>query len=436
MISIFDLIALLLTLSALFSWLNRRFVRLPHSVGLLVMGLIASMLLVAGQLAFPSKELVRHLTETLRQIDFTAVVMNGMLAFLLFAGAMSLNLQALRDRAWPVAFLALIGTVISTAIVGAGLWIVAGLIGHPLPFIWTLVFGALISPTDPVAVLSALKHVNIPASLEIEMQGEALFNDGVGVVLFTLLLSLAASGTGETLSATAVLRELAQEAGGGLLLGTLTGYLAYRAMRSLDDFPVEVLITLALVAGTYAIAQKLGTSGPLAVVAAGLVIADRAPRDAMSDQTQMYVSALWTLVDEVLNAVLFLLIGLEVAVLRFQAIALLLGIAAVPIVLVARLVAVSTPLLIFRLGRQLSIRNVPFLTWAGVRGGISVALALALPETASKSSILVATYAVVLFTIIVQGLTLKQVAHFTLPKRGQSHLGEGPCLTRSRALLP
>ena len=216
------------------------------------------------------------------------------------------------------------------------------------------------------------------------------------------------------MSVAAFLRALLQQAGGGLILGVATGYVAYRAMRSIDDFPIEVLITLALVAGTYALARKLETSGPLAVVAAGLVIADRAPRDAMSDQTQMYVSALWTLVDEVLNAVLFLLIGLEVAVLQFQPAALALGAMAVPIVLVARLIAVAAPLLMFRWGGKLSIRNVSFLTWAGVRGGISVALALSLPDDPYKSTILAATYAVVLFTIIVQGSTLSFVARATL----------------------
>ena len=414
MISIFDLVALLLTLSAFFGWFNRHVIRMPHAIGLLVMGLLASLLLVLLQVAFPNKALTDQLTEALRQIDFTDVVMNGMLAFLLFAGALNLNLQALRDRAWSVAILALVGTVVSTAIVGGATWAASHAIGHPMPLAWALVFGALISPTDPVAVLSVLKTVEIPAALEVEMQGEALFNDGVGVVLFTLLLGFAASPGLETVSAGTVLQELLQQAGGGLILGAATGYVAYRAMRSIDDFPIEVLITLALVAGTYALARKLDTSGPLAVVAAGILIADRAPRDAMSDQTQMYVSALWTLVDEVLNAVLFLLIGLEVAVLQFEPSALALGAMAVPIVLVARMIAVSAPLLMLHWRRKLSIKYVSFLTWAGVRGGISVALALSLPNDPAKSTILAATYAVVLFTIIVQGSTLSFVARATL----------------------
>ena len=416
MISNFDLLALLLTLSALFGWLNGRFIRMPHSIGLLVMGLVSSLLLVLLEFAYPEERLYDDLARALRQIDFTAVVMNGMLAFLLFAGSINVNLAALRDRAWPVAALALVGTLLSTGIVGVGFWAVAWVAGYPIPLLWALVFGALISPTDPVAVLSVLKNVAVPEALRVEMEGEALFNDGVGIVLFTLLVGFATSAGAGHVGAGEVLGHLAQEAGGGLALGLVTGYLAYRAMRAIDDFPVEVLITLALVAGTYALAQRLGASGPLAMVAAGLLIGDRAPRDAMSDRTQGYVTALWTLVDEVLNSLLFLLIGLEVLVLRFQPTVLVLALAAIPVVLLARLIAVSAPLLAFPWSNRLSIRNVPFLTWAGVRGGISVALVLSLPESPSKAALLAATYAVVLFTIVVQGSTLALVAKHTLKR--------------------
>jgi len=421
-ISIFDLAAMLLTLSALFGWLNRRFLRMPHTIGLLVMGLLASLALLGLDVVFPGQHLLGDLTRILEQLDFTDVVMNGMLAFLLFAGAMNLDLRALRDRAGAVATLALVGTVISTALVGAAFWAAGQALGHPVPLPWALVFGALISPTDPVAVLATLKNVEVPEALEIEMQGEALFNDGIGIVLFTVLVAFAAGSGGEATSVGGVARLLLQEAGGGLALGVVTGYVAYRAIRAIDDFPVEVLITLALVAGTYALAQKLGASGPLAVVAAGLLVGERAPRYAMSDNTQKYVSALWTLIDEVLNSVLFLLIGLEVLVLRFQVSGLTLAGCAIPIVLVARLVAVSAPVLLFRWGGHLSLGNVPFLTWAGVRGGISVALALSVPESEAKPAILAATYAVVLFTIIAQGSTLALVARRTL--RARSGRGE------------
>lgn len=414
MFSAFDLAAILLTLSALFGWLNLRFVRLPHSVGLVVIALFASLLVIVLETLFPDQQVYQRIVGPLRQIDFTKVVMNGMLAFLLFAGALHVNLRALRDRALPVGFLALVGTLISTLIVGLVFYAVAQALGTDVSLAWAFVFGALISPTDPVAVLGTLKNVRAPEVLRAQIQGEALFNDGIGVVLFTLFLGLATGSGQETFDLVALLLDLVREAGGGLLLGALTGFLAYKAMSAVDDFPVEVLITLAVVAGTYSAAQKLGVSGPLSVVAAGLLIGYRAPVYAMSDTTHEYVSALWTMVDEVLNSVLFVLIGLEVLVLADVRSALAPAIIAVPVVLAARLVAVSAPLLVFRWTHALFVRNVPFLTWAGVRGGISIALALSLPHVAVRPVILSATYAVVLFAVIVQGGTLERVARLTL----------------------
>lgn len=413
MFSLIDLAAILLTLSAVFGWLNHKFIPLPHTIGLLVMSVVTSVAMVAIDLAFPQQHLFEPLTGALLQIDFTSVVMNGMLGFLLFAGALHVDLGKLRSRAIPVAILAGFGTVISTAAVGAGIWAAARLIGHPMTFAWALVFGALISPTDPVAVLSVLKNVKVPSSLEVEMQGESLFNDGVGIVLFKILLRFA-TGDGEDTGGSAIVELLLLEAGGGVLLGLATGYIAYQGMRFIDDYPIEVLISLALVTGTYALAQRLHVSAPLSVVAAGLLIGDRGPRYAMSDRTQSYVFALWTLIDEILNSVLFLLIGLEVLVLRFEPSALLVAAAAIPIALLARLLAVAAPPIILPWSKLMSMHNVPFLTWAGVRGGISVALALSVPDSPAKPAILAATYAVVLFSIIVQGSTLGIVARRTI----------------------
>ena len=413
MFSLLDLAAILLTLSALFGWLSHKFIPLPQSIGLLVMSVVVSIILVGVDIAFPAEHMFDALTEALLQIDFTSVVMNGMLGFLLFAGALHVDLGKLRSRAIPVAILAFFGTVISTTVVGLAFCGVSRLIGHPMTLSWALVFGALISPTDPVAVLSTLKNVSVPSNLEVEMQGEALFNDGVGIVLFTILLRFAAGG-GEDTSSTAISELLLLEAGGGVLLGLVTGYIAYQAMRLIDDYPIEVLITLALVTGTYTLAQRLHISGPLSVVAAGLLIGDRGPRYAMSKRTQTYVFGLWTLIDEILNSVLFLLIGLEVLVLRFEPLALLAAGAAIPIVLTARLFAVALPPLLFVWSNLMSVYNVPFMTWAGIRGGISVALALSLPDSAAKPTILAATYAVVLFSIIVQGSTLGIVAKKTI----------------------
>ncbi len=413
MLSIFDLAAVLLTLSALFGWLNHKFLLLPHSIGLLVMSVMASVVLVAIDVVYPGQHLYGDLTGALQQIDFSAVVMNGMLAFLLFAGALHVDLDKLRSRALSVAILACLGTVISTVVVGFGFFAAARLIGYPMPLVWALVFGALISPTDPVAVLSTLRTVTIPAELEVQLQGESLFNDGVGVVLFTVLLRLATDGGEGTGPATAV-ELLLIEAGGGLLLGVLTGYIAYWGMKAIDEYGIEVLISLALVTGTYALAQRLQLSGPLAMVAAGLLIGDRGPRYALSDRSKTYMFGLWTLIDEVLNSVLFLLIGLEVLVLRFEWLALVLALLTIPVVLLGRVFGVVAPLVMLAWSKTVSARDIPFLIWAGVRGGISVALALAVPDSPAKPAILAATYAVVLFSIVVQGSTLGMVARRTV----------------------
>ena len=259
-------------------------------------------------------QLYADIEATLRQVDFGQVVFNGMLAFLLFAGALHVDFAELRRRALAIGYLAVVGTILSTGLTGGLFWLACQALGVPIQLPWALVFGALISPTDPVGVLTLLKDVTLPEALKAEAEGEALLNDGVGVVLFTLLLAYA--GGGEQITWNGLLWDFVRQAIGGGLLGLAMGYLAYRAMRRIDDFPIEVLITLALVTTTYALAGRLGMSGPIATVAAGLLIGYRAPRDAMSERTEGYVSALWTLINEILNALLFLLIGLEVVVLQ------------------------------------------------------------------------------------------------------------------------
>jgi monovalent cation:H+ antiporter, CPA1 family len=411
--SAFDLIAVLLVLTAVFGWLNHVVIRLPHTIGLLVMALGASLVLIGIEVALPDVALYESLTAMLRQIDFRETVLNGMLAFLLFAGALHVDLGILRERAWTVGLIATLGVVISTAVVGVGLWWLSGILGVTIPLPWALVFGALISPTDPVAVLSTLKTIAVPKALEVDMAGESLFNDGVGVVVFTVLLALA-SGSGDEAGILRVAELFFVEALGGAVLGFVTGYLAYRAMRRIDDYPMETLISLALVAGTYALAARLHMSGPIAVVVAGILVGNRGPVDAMSDLTQRYVFGFWTLVDEILNSVLFLLIGLEVLVLRFDPSFAGLAAASIPLVLLARFLAVAGPVLLLQ-GRQEFVRGtIPVLTWGGLRGGISIALALSLPEVAEKPPLLAATYAVVVFTIVVQGLSLRAVVGRTI----------------------
>ncbi len=307
MLTVFDLISILLVLTALFGWINHRFIGLPETIGLLLMGLVASLLLIAAELMFPGMAVYEQLAELVRQVDFQNAVMNGMLAFLLFAGALHVDLAVLKSRAWAVGGMATVGVLISTAIVGCGFWLICSVLGLHMPLSWALVLGALISPTDPVAVLSTLKAVRVPQSLQIDMTGESLFNDGVGVVVFTVLLALA-MGTGEEPNGlVGVLELFFYEAVGGALLGLAAGYIAYRGMRAIDDYAIETLISFALVAGTYSLASEFHMSGPIAVVVSGLFIGNRGPQHAMSDLTQRYMFGSWTLIDEILNSLLFLL---------------------------------------------------------------------------------------------------------------------------------
>ncbi|MDP4593202.1 MAG: sodium:proton antiporter [Beijerinckiaceae bacterium] len=416
MLSIFDLAAFLVTLTALFAWFNQRYVRLPRNIGLLLMGLLASLTLVLIDLAIPQTDLYAGLTKAIKQIDFYAAVMNGMLGFLLFAGALHVDLSKLRARALPVALMATVGVVISTAIAGTGFWALAHVFGVQIPFIWALVFGALISPTDPVAVLSTLKEVDVPEALETDMAGESLFNDGVGVVIFTIILALAVqSGGNAAIGFFPVVKLFVLEAIGGALLGLMTGYAAYWMMRSIDEYVSELMISIALVMGTYALAQSLHISGPIAVVVAGLLIGERGPDDAMSDETQNHLFGFWTLIDELLNGLLFLLIGLELLVIQFAPAFAWIGLASIALVLFARFCAVAAPATLFGISSRFEKGTIPVLTWGGIRGGISVALALSLPLVDERGVILAATYAVVLWTIVVQGLTLKKVVTRYVP---------------------
>lgn len=417
--SIFDLAAMLLTISAAFAFLNAKLLRLPTEIGVLVMGLAASLFLIGLELVTAQTQITRELTEAVRQIDFQASLMNGMLAFMLFAGALHVDWNKLKSRAASVALLATVGVLISTAIVGVTFWLAAGWLSTPIPLIWALVFGALISPTDPVAVLSTLKSVHVPEDLEVEMSGEALLNDGVGVVVFTILLATAVGQQGGAFDPLEVGRLFFVEALGGAIFGLVTGYIAYRLMRLIDDYRIEVLISLAAVMGTYSLAGKLHLSGPIAVVCAGLLVGERGPTDAMSETTQRYLFGFWSLIDAILNIVLFLLIGLEVLVLRpdrgLTSVALL----AVLIVLAARWISVAVPITALQLKMPFMKGTIPVLTWGGVRGGISIALVLSMPDFEQRSIILAATYAVVVFSVVIQGLTLASLVRSVVPPQHQ-----------------
>ena len=397
-------VTILVCLSAGFSYLNHRYIKLPVTIGLMAMALAMSLVLLClGKLGYGIESQARSFVQ---RIDFGEALLHGMLSFLLFAGALHVNLDDLLDQKWFIGTLACGGVLVSTAIVGSLTYLGLEWLGHPIPLIAAFLFGALISPTDPIAVLGILKSANAPKRLEIKITGESLFNDGVGVAVFLVLLAMAESGR---VTPEAMGWLLLQEAVGGIVLGLALGYGAYLMLKSIDQHSVEILITLALVMGGYAVADALHTSGPIAVVVAGLLIGNHGRHLAMSDTTREYLDTFWELIDELLNAVLFVLIGLEVLVLRFQDEYLFAGLLAIPLVLFARFVSVSLPVQFFRLFEDLTNRATVILTWGGLRGGISVAMALSLPASTYRDAIVAMTYIVVVFSILIQGLTIERL---------------------------
>jgi CPA1 family monovalent cation:H+ antiporter len=416
--SIFEIAAILIGLSALFGYVNHRYLKLPHTIGLVMIALAASIVIILIELMSPQTDLLEMVTAILQQIDFPETVMHGLLGFLLFAGAMHVDFSVFRSRARAIALMATLGVMMSTFLVGAATWWLLNAFGTEIPFIWALVFGALISPTDPVAVLGLFKTVAVPQTLEAKMAGESLFNDGVGVVVFMVVVAIATGngGHGGDMGAIEIATLFLTEAVGGAVLGFVAGYAGYRAMYRVDEHNIEVLITLAIVMVTYAIALRLHMSGPIAMVVAGLLIGNKGMRYAVSENTRDYIKKFWSLLDEILNSVLFLLIGLEVLIIaqRFDdfGVALLI----IPVTLAARWLSVAIPISISSRWTTFTKGAIPILTWGGLRGGIAVALALSLPANEYKATILTITYAVVLFSIIVQGLTIKPLVERLVPK--------------------
>ena len=399
---LFEIIAILLTLAAFFSFINYRFLRLPNTIGVMLIGLLFSFLLLTISRFFPGSK--QWAVAMLLQIDFDETLLHGMLSFLLFAGALHVNINELRQQFRIILGLATAGVVLSTLIVGFLSWVVLNLLGFNISYIYCLLFGALISPTDPIAVLGILKKADVPKSLEIKIVGESLFNDGVGVVIFLILLETIVSGA--ELGIARVFRLFVQEAIGGGLLGLGVGLLAYRMLKQVDNYQVEILITLGLVTGGYALADALHLSAPIAIVVAGLLIGNHGRSFAMSEVTRQNLDTFWELADEVLNAVLFLLIGLEVMVLNYSWLNLAAALLGILIVLSARLISVSVPIHLLKRSRSFSPHVAKILTWGGLRGGISIALALSLPVGIERDALLAITYGVVVFSILVQGLTI------------------------------
>jgi CPA1 family monovalent cation:H+ antiporter len=404
--SLFEIIAILLTLAALFSYINCRTIKLPTTIGIMLIALLFSLGLIFLGKFFPG--LRAWATVLLTSVDFDETLLHGMLAFLLFAGALHININDLTSQYRIIAGLATFGVLTSTFIVGTLTWILINpVLGINLSALYCYLFGALISPTDPIAVLGIMKTAGASPSLKTKISGESLFNDGIGVVVFLVMLSIATGG--HEIDPGHILLLFMQEAVGGALFGFVAGYLVYFMLKQIDNYQVEVLITLALVSGGYALAETLHFSAPIAVVVAGLLIGNQGRQFAMSDTTREHLDKFWELVDEVLNAVLFVLIGLEVMVISFSFSVLAAGGLAVLIVLTARFISVSIPILFLKKFRTFSPNVIKILTWGGLRGGISVALALSLPTGEQRQMILAITYCVVVFSILVQGLTIGKV---------------------------
>ena len=401
----YQIFALMITLTALFAYLNYRFLKMAPTIGLMVLSLVhAVLLIVLGYFGLDTHAQVEAL---LHNINFSELLMNGMLGYLLFAGALHVNLDDLFEQKWPVLILSTLGVVASTLMVGSCVYYLSLWLGLGLGFLPSLVFGALIAPTDPIAVIGALKSANTPKPLETKIIGESLFNDGIGVVVFVVLLTTATSGEPFSWSHAGLL--FLEEALGGLVLGLALGGLGYFLLKIVDDYQVEILITLAIVSGGYVLAQTIHTSGPLSVVVAVLLIGNHGRRLAMSEKTREHIDTFWLLIDEILNAVLFVLIGLEVLVLAFSGKLILAGMVVIVITLLSRFLTIGAVVSFLRPFHSFTSHSVKIMTWSGLRGGISVALALSIPESAGRNTILTLTYVVVAFSIIGQGLTLKPI---------------------------
>ena len=413
----FEIAIVCLVLTAVLAYLNHRYVGLPTTIGVMGIALLLSIVLV-GLDKLGIHVLRTYAQSWLSTIDFSYVLMQGMLSILLFAGALHVDLNNLNQYKRPVGLLSVAGTLMSTLLVAGAVWWILAAAGLALPLPFCLLFGALISPTDPIAVMGIVRAAGAPKNLEIVIAGESLFNDGIGIVLFSLFLSMATGGQAPTFSHGAML--LLREAGGGILFGLAIGFLTYRMLKSIDSYQVEILMTLATVLGGYALAHRLHVSGPLAMVVAGLLIGNHGRALAMSDKTREHLDLFWELLDEILNAVLFMLLGLEVILVAFSPRIVLIQAAVIVAVLLARLVSVGMPACWWRRFFRLPHGSWQVLTWGGLRGGISVALALSLPEGRARELILAMTYAVVVFSVIAQGLTIGPLVRRTIPQRGEA----------------
>lgn len=400
----FLIITTLVVLAAAFGYLNVRFLKLPNTIGLMVITIVFTLAVIA--LSYFDNTLLNAEKYIITQIDFETVLLDIMLSFLLFAGALHTNFEQLKIQRWPVLVFATLGVLVSTFLVATAMFYCLQLLGLQVDYIYCLLFGALISPTDPIAVLGILKQAGVPKKLETKIVGESLFNDGVGVVVFLTLFQIA-SASGTEIEPLDILKMFGEEIIGGILLGLFLGWITYRLMKSIDDYDIEVIITLAAVMGGTVIAQKFHLSAPLAMVTAGLIVGNNTVRQtAMSEITESYVDKFWELIDILLNTILFVLIGMEMLVLALEGKYIIAGLIAIPIVLLCRFTSLLFPINFFKKRLDFVPNTNLIMTWGGLRGGISIALALGLTQEMHRELFLVITYVIVVFSIIVQGLTV------------------------------
>ena len=409
--STFQVISAVVCLVAVFGYLNHRFVRLPDAIGITAIGVLVS--IGAIVLARFDAAVATEMRGSVARIDFPEILLHGVLGLLLFAGSLHIDIRDVAKEKWLILSLATFGVVASTALVGAGFFAVTHTIGMPISWPYCLLFGALISPTDPVAVLAVIKRVGVPKSLETRIAGESLFNDGTGVVVFLTLLALVGGGAEVSAGSTALL--FITEVVGGTLFGIAAGYLGYFMLRGVDSYPVEILITLALATAGYAGAEALHVSAPIAVVLMGLIVGNRGRKDAMSDETLKRLFGFWEVLDELMNLLLFGFIGLEMMTLTFSIDQMIVAVAGIVIVLVARFASVGVPILVTPRLRMFRRAATAIMTWGGLRGGISIALALSLPAFPGREVVISTAYAVVIFSILVQATTLHRVIGTVLP---------------------
>lgn len=404
---VYNLITIIIVLTAAFGYINFRFLKLPATIGIMIISIVASLGIVGIGLFSPN--FFKKTTDIISTVDFHTALMKVMLSFLLFASAIHIDINKLKKESTSIITFSTIGVLLSTFIVAGLLFVVSKWFGFSIDFIYCLLFGALISPTDPIAVLGILKKSKIPLSLEMKISGESLFNDGVAVVVFITIYEIINTGI-ENVTGLQIIWLFIKEAGGGILFGGLLGYIGFYILRSIDNYVIEVLVTLAIVMGGYLIADQLHISGPLAMVIAGIITGNKSREEGMSDVTRDYIDKFWEMIDEVLNAILFLLIGFEMLIVPFNFDLFFLGCITVIIVLLARFISVAIPISLLKYKAVFEKNAIPILTWGGLRGGISVALALSLPKSSYSEVFVSITYIVVLFSIIVQGLTIGKFA--------------------------